>query len=103
MSYKRDTRAYDSICPLILSIQHAPNDTRSNKLPENPTHIDIGTEVCSKCNRAYFRCVSCCEGLKDTPWNTAKDFTSEEDLNIGCKEWNEDTANHECQSPNHRF
>lgn len=46
-------------------------------------------------NRDDFRSVSGGQSLEDTPWDTLEEGTSEESLDVGSEEGNEDGGDHE--------
>lgn len=52
-------------------------------MSETPAEIYVGCQIPSKGDRADFGCVGDGEGLKDTPWDAAEDFTGEQGLDVG--------------------
>jgi hypothetical protein len=103
---------WDSERPLCLPVQDTSEDTRSNKLTDDPAKIDVGGQVRSKSDGDHFGRVldvsgasvhscewthGCTEGLKDSPRDTSEQLTGEKSLDILGEKGDKDDCNHHDQ------
>lgn len=76
----------DTVGPLGGVVDKSTKDTRSNELTEDPAEVDVSGEDVTKWDRDKLGSVGSCDGLENTPWQTAQDFSDEQDLDIWCKD-----------------
>ena len=91
----------DSVRPLIWALCNTLQDTRGEKLADDPAEVDICRKDWAKRNRADFRSVCAGQGLENTPRNTAKHETDEKHRSVLGEEDDEDEEVDGEQSSNH--
>ncbi|KAI6747843.1 hypothetical protein HG531_008385 [Fusarium graminearum] len=67
----------DLVTPLVVAGDHGAEDTRGDKLSQNPAEVDVGCQIGAEVGRADFRGVGSGKSLEDTPGNTDKDLSNE--------------------------
>lgn len=80
VSYLQSKR--NPITPLRLVINQRIENQRTQELPNNPTQVNVRSQITPNSQRRNLRCIRRARGRKNTPRNITKHLTDQHNLNI---------------------
>lgn len=91
----------DSVGPVTSHCAESSENASTDELTDDPAQVDIGCQVWTEDNGSDVRGIGEGEGLEDTPRETEEDVSGQEDVEVGCKEGEEDKTDHEHLGSHH--